>query len=50
MKTYYSLSLSFRNHIGDGGYGTLFRWNWRVRNRLYIHGVWTPFMIVSWKI
>ena len=43
------IGLSFRKHIGDGGYGLLFRWTWRVRTRIYIKGFWTPFMIVDYK-
>jgi len=46
MKT---ITINFRNHIGDGGYGELFRYTWRVRDRIYIKGYWTPFMIVNWK-
>ena len=44
-----TITLNFRNHIGDGGYGFLFRYTWRVRSRIYIKGYWTPFMIVDWK-
>ena len=46
MKT---ITLNFRKHIGDAGYGSLFRWIWRVRNRFYFLGYWTQFMIVEWK-
>ena len=46
MKT---LTINFNTHIGDGGYGLLFRWTWRVRNRVYLFGIPTPFMVVNWK-
>ena len=44
-----AITLNFRKHKGDGGYGFFFRYTWRVRNRIYIKGIWTPLMIVHYK-
>lgn len=46
MKT---ITINFGGHTGDGGYFWLTGWTWVVRNRIYIKGHWTPFMVCHYK-